>query len=159
MLAAAVVMTVLAVLAVAAAGPQPPRLALTGPAWQWVGSSTGPNGTPLVAPDPAAYTIDFAGDRTFAASADCVRVSGTYLSVPAGRAGGATNSLTLLPAPGPSPAASASCGPASLADAYLAQLASASHYAITGSQLTITLAPQGTMTFQAAPAASSTPGS
>jgi heat shock protein HslJ len=155
MFAAAVLMTAVAVLAIAILGAGPPRLALTGTTWQWTGSATDAGAAPLVVPDPAAYTVRFGRDGTFEAVADCARVSGTYSTVPAGRAGGGTNSLTLVQAP----ASPAACGAGSLAGPFLQQLESASRYTIAGSQLTITLAPRGTMTFEAAvPAASSTPG-
>lgn len=145
MLVAAVLVTAVAVLAVSVTGGLPPRLTLTGPTWQWTGSTAGAGPATLVVPDPAAYTIDFARDRTFAAGADCNRVAGTYDSVPAGRAGGATNSLLIVPGP----TTLAACGPDSLAGAFVEQLGSAARYAIDGSELTITLAPGGEMTFRA----------
>jgi hypothetical protein len=153
MLAAAVLMTAIAALAVFIAGPQPPRLGLTGPTWQWTGSTGGAT-EPIAIEDPAAYTIDFSGDRTLQAVADCATVTGTYAVVPAGRAGGSTNSLSIELAP----AAPPSCGAGSQSDVFVGQLATARSYAISGQQLTITLDPPGTMTFQAAPAAGPTPG-
>jgi heat shock protein HslJ len=155
MFAAAVLMTAVAVLGVFIAGEQPPRLVLPGTTWQWTGSTTGAGETPLVVPAPAEYTVQFSRDGTYEAAADCNQVAGTYRVVPAGRAGGSTNGLTLVPAP----ASLASCGAGSLSDLFLEQLGSASRYAIAGSQLTITLAPSGTMTFEAAiPVVSSSPG-
>jgi hypothetical protein len=141
--------------AIPVTGGLPPRLGLTGTTWQWTGSTAGPGGTPLVVTDPAAYTIRFDRDRTFVAVADCAEVSGAYGVVPAGRAGGATNGLTLEPV-GP---AAASCGADSLADTYVGQLRSASRYAIDGDELTITLASPDAMTFEAViPAATPNPG-
>jgi len=155
MFAAAVLMTAFAILAVAVAGPRPPGLALTGTVWQWTGSTTGAGESPLGVPDPAAYTVQFSRDGAFEAVADCARATGTYRTVPAGRAGGGTNALQLEAAP----ASPASCGAESLSQPFLEQLGSASRYAIAGSQLTITLAPQGTMTFGAAvPVGTSSPG-
>lgn len=154
MLAAAVLMTAIAALAVFIAGPQPPRLGLTGPTWQWTGS-TGGAAEPISIAGPAAYTIDFRGDRTLQAVADCATVAGTYAVVPAGRAGGSTNSLAIELAP----ATSSSCGAGSQADVFVGQLETARSYAISGQELTITLAPTGTMTFEAAaPDASPSPG-
>jgi hypothetical protein len=153
MLAAAVLMTVIAVLAVFIAGPQPPRLGLTGPIWQWT-ESTDSTEEPIVIADPAAYTIDFSGDRTLQAVADCATVSGTYAVVPAGRAGGSTNSLAIELAPVGPP----SCGAGSQSDVFVGQLETARGYSISGQELTITLDPPGTMTFRAAPAASPSPG-
>jgi hypothetical protein len=153
MFAAAVLMTAIAALAVVIAGPQPPRFGLTGPTWQWTGSTGGPAGTVAIA-DPAAYTIDFGGDRTLQAVADCASVPGTYAVVPAGRAGGSTNSLAIELAPAGPP----SCGAGSQADAFVGLLAAARSYAISGQELTITLEPPGTMTFRAEPTASPSPG-
>jgi heat shock protein HslJ len=156
MFAAAALMTAVAVLVVAIVGVPPPRLGLTGATWQWTGSTTRAGESPLGVPDPEAYTIRFARDWTFEAVADCNRASGTYAVVPAGRAGGSTNGLALVPAP----ASPAPCGTESLSDRFLQQLGSASHYVIVGSQLTITLYPDGQMTFEAAvPVVSSSPGS
>ena len=154
MLAAAVLMTAMAALAVFIAGPQPPRLGLTGPTWQWTGSTAGA-AEPITVTDPAAYTIDFSGDRTLQAVADCATVAGTYAVVPAGRAGGSTNSLAIELAPSGPP----SCGAGSQADVFVRQLEAARSYAISGQELTITLDPPGTMTFEAVtPDASASPG-
>jgi heat shock protein HslJ len=155
MFAAAALMTAVAVLVVAIVGLPPPRLVLTGATWLWTGSSTRAGESPLRVPDPEAYTIRFARDRTYEAVADCNRASGTYGVVPTGRAGGATNGLTLVPAP----ASLVACGAESLSGLFLQQLESAGHYVIAGSQLTIMLYPQGTMTFEAVvPVVSSSPG-
>lgn len=145
MFAAAVLMTAIAVVAVAVTGGLPPRLGLTSTTWQWTGSTTGRDAVTLQIPDPGAYTIRFTRDLTFEATADCNRVSGTYRSVAAGRAGGSTNSLTLVPGP----ATLAACGPESLSEAFVMQLGSATRYVIAGSQLTVTLAAPSTMTFEA----------
>ncbi len=145
MLAAAVLMTAIAVVAIAVTGGLPPRLGLTGITWQWTGSTAGEGEIPLVVVDPAAYTIRFDRDRTFVAVADCAEVAGAYSVLTAGRAGGAVNGLTLEPY-GP---AGASCGAESLAATYVEQLGSASRYVIDGTELTITLASRDTMTFEA----------
>ncbi len=84
MFAAAVLMTAIAVVAVAISGGLPPRLGLTSTTWQWTGSTTGRDAAPLEVPDPAAYTIRFTRDLTFEATADCNQASGTYSSVAAG---------------------------------------------------------------------------
>ena len=146
MFAAAVVMSVIAALAVCVSGGLPPRYFLAEPTWQWTASAGGEGSAPLVVDDPARYTIDFAGDRTFAARADCNEASGTYGVVPAGRAGGAANRLTMEIGS----ATRAACEPGSLSDAFLAQLAEAAFYRIEGSALTITLADGAAMTFEAA---------
>lgn len=155
MFAAAVLMTAIAVLAIFIAGDQPPRLRLTDPTWQWTGWTTRASEAPLAVQDPALYTIQFGRDGTFAAVADCSQVTGTYGVLPAGRAGGGRDSLSISPAP----ASPTSCGAESLAELFVEQLDSANNYFVNGTQLTITLAPTGTMTFEAAaPDASPSPG-
>ncbi len=153
--AATVLVAIVAVLVIAFVPAPPPQLGLTGATWQWTGSTTPAGSTPLVVPNPGAYTIRFARDGTFEAVADCNRLSGTYSRLPPGRVAGGTNSLALVPAP----ASVAPCGAASLSDQFLVQLGSVSHYVVQDEQLTITLAPPGTMTFEAAlPVASPSPG-
>ncbi len=155
MFAAAVLMAAIAVLAIFIAGEQPPRLRLTDPTWQWTDWTTSAAEAPLAVADPAQYTIQFGRDWTFAAGADCSLVAGAYGVVPAGRAGGARSSLSISPAS----ASPASCGAESLADLFVELLDSSNNYVIKGSQLTITLFPKGTMTFEAAaPLASPSPG-
>jgi hypothetical protein len=155
MFVATVLVTAIAVVAIAVSGGPPPRLALAGITWLWTGSTASQGGFPLVVPDPAAYTIRFDGDRGFVAVADCDEATGIYSVIPAGRAGGGTNRLTLVTdAP-----AVASCGAESLAVTFMQQLGSASRYVIAGDELTITLASRGEMTFEAViPAASPTQG-
>jgi heat shock protein HslJ len=144
--AAAVLMTAVALVAVAISGGSAPRLTLTGQTWHWTGLHDTVPGEALVVTDPAAYAITFRRDRTFEAVADCNRVAGEYDSVPAGRAGGATNSL-MIDAGQPTTAA---CDPGSLDVVFLANLEAARRYAIDGSTLTIALDPRGAMTFEAA---------
>jgi hypothetical protein len=155
MFVAAVLMTAVAVLALAIEGPRPPHLILTGTAWQWAGSEPGAGEAPIAVPDPAKYAVQFMRNGTFRAVADCNQVSGTYTTVPAGRSGGGgSNSLTLVPAPAPV----APCGAGSLSAEFLRQIEAAAGYWIAGSQLRITLAPHGDMTFSAAgPAATAAP--
>lgn len=142
---AAVAMTAIAAFAVWVTGGLAPRYFLVEPTWQWTGSTGSAAGTLEVA-DPARYTIDFAADRTFAATADCNQAAGTYGVLPAGRAGGAANRLTLALGP----VTTAACEPGSLSDEYLAELGSAAFYRIEGARLTITLSDGGAMTFEAA---------
>ncbi len=141
------------VLAVALAPPRPPGSILTGVTWQWTAATAGSPGAPLAVPDPSKYTIEFTSASTFRATADCVTVSGTYVSVPPGRTGLSSNGLTLRPDPyGP-----ATCGPGSLADPFLEGLWSASRYEIVDSTLTISLSPRGAMTFEAGGPAANAP--
>ncbi|MCU0477390.1 MAG: META domain-containing protein [Chloroflexi bacterium] len=143
-------------LAVALAQPRPPGSILTGVTWQWTGATAGPAEAPLVVADPSKYTIEFTSASTFRATADCVTVSGTYVSVPPGRTGLSSTGLRLRPDPhGP-----AACGPGSLADPFLEGLWTASRYVIADTTLTISLSPRGTMTFEAGgPAANAPSGS
>lgn len=150
-LVAAVVMTAIAMFAVWVTGGLPPRYFLVQPTWQWTGSTGGAAGTIEVV-EPARYTIDFAGDRTFAATADCNQAGGTYSVLTAGRAGGSANRLTIALGP----LTAAACEPGSLSDAFLGQLGSSAFYRIDGALLTITLGDGGAMTFEAA---SGPPGS
>lgn len=142
---AAVVMTLIAVVAVWVSGGLPPRYFLAEPTWQWTGSTGGAAGTVEVV-EPARYTIDFAGDWTFAATADCNQAAGTYSVLTAGRAGGSANRLTITLGP----VTAAACEPGSLSETFLGQLGAAGFYRIEGARLTVTLADGGTMTFEAA---------
>ena len=146
-----VAVVVVMLLAVAFAPPRPPGSVLTGTTWQWTGATTGSADVPLVVPDPADYTIEFMTDFTFRATADCITVSGTYVRVLAGRTGLPRTGLRLRP----DPYSPASCGPASLSDAFLEGLRSAGSYVITDSRLMISSSSGGTMTFEVGgPAAS-----
>ena len=87
MFAAAVLMTAIALLAIFIAGPQPPRLRLTDPTWQWTAWTTRAGEAPLAVPDPTAYTIQFRRDGTFEAAADCNQVDRDVRREP-GREGG-----------------------------------------------------------------------
>lgn len=87
------------------------------------------------------YTVTFAADLTFSAKADCNNLSGTYTTPDPAAASGA---LAILPGP----MTSAACPAGSLADLYVLGLSNAASYAIANSQLTITLADQGTLVFK-----------
>jgi hypothetical protein len=139
-----VAVLMIVVLAVAFAPPRPPGSILTGTTWQWTAATTGPAEVPLGVPDPSKYTIEFRSDRTFRATSDCNTVSGTYVSVSAGRTGLSSTGLRLRP----DPYSLASCGPDSVSDAFLRGLWSAARYVITDSKLVILRSTQGTMTFE-----------
>ena len=91
------------------------------------------------AADQANYTIEFKADGTFAAKADCNQVSGTYTTTP-------TGGLTIVLGP----STMAACPPESLAPQYVTGLGNAASYAISGSDLTITLKDEGTLVFTSA---------
>jgi heat shock protein HslJ len=107
---------------------------LTGKAWQWSASTTTAPASQSVVPDPSSYTIEFKGDGTFEAKADCNQVSGNYTT--------SGSSLTIVPGP----STLVACADDSLADLYLAGLAATQSYAIVSDQLVLTTS-DGTMTF------------
>lgn len=148
-----VALSVTVALAVAMAPPRPPGSVLVGTTWQWTAATTGAAHVSVVVPDPASYTIEFAPDGTFRATADCTTVSGTYARILPGRLPQSSTGLRLRPdayRPG-------SCGPDSLSDTFLEGLWSAAGYAIADSTLTILGATPGWMTFEVGgPAASPT---
>jgi len=87
----------------------------------------------------ADYTIAFAADGTAQIKADCNSVGATYTTT-------GDNGITI--ALGPSTLVA--CPEGSMSDQYLAGLANASTYAVSGSGLTITLKDEGTLEFVAA---------
>ena len=114
---------------------------ITGPTWHLISLTT--NTPQLAAPVPAEarqnYTITFNDDGTFNAKADCNQVAGTYTIE-----GNAQISIA------PGPTTLVACPEGSLGDAYVAALAQAATFTTTSDQLTLTLADDGTLTFQAA---------
>jgi heat shock protein HslJ len=112
--------------------------ALTGKTWQWTASTTVAPASQSVVPDPENYTITFNTDGTFSAKADCNQVAGTYT----------VNGSELTIAAGPSTLAF--CPEESLDVLYLEGLANTVTYSVTGEEMTLTLADDGTMQFDAA---------
>ena len=114
---------------------------ITGPTWHLISLTT--NTPPRAAPVPEEtrenYTITFNDDGTFSAKADCNQVAGTYTI---------TGNAQISIAPGPSTLAA--CPEGSLGDAYVAALGQAATFTTTSDQLTLTLADDGTLAFQAA---------
>jgi len=105
--------------------------------WEWTASTTKTPASQTVVPDPQNYTITFMASGTYQAKADCNSSTGTWATTDAGDLQLKAGPSTLV-----------ACGEGSLYQAFLSQLSLASRYAITGSQLTITLADEGTMTFR-----------
>jgi heat shock protein HslJ len=111
----------------------------TAPAWQWA-----------VPPgEQSKYTIAFASDDTFSATADCNQVAGVYKT-------SGSDGLSLQPGP----STLAYCGDGSLGDLYVHSLSTTTSYKIANGELTLTRA-NGTLSFtskkptaSAAPAAS-----
>ena len=111
---------------------------LTGKTWQWTGSTTKVPASQSVVPDPENYTISFNTDGTFAAKADCNQVSGEYTS--------SGSDLTITPGP----TTLMACPEGSLDGLFLEGLGTAATFTISGTDLTITDANEGTMQFVAA---------
>jgi len=93
----------------------------------------------IPAADQSKYAITFNTDGTFNATADCNQVSGSYKT-------SGSNGLTITAGP----STLAFCGETSFGQQYVAGLSQAASYTVAGSDLTITLADGGTMTFVAA---------
>lgn len=89
----------------------------------------------------AKYTVTFAEDGTFKATADCNTVTGTYTS---GDPMSASGNLTITPGP----STLVYCGDESLSDLYVLALSNAASYAVADGQLTITLADDGTLGYR-----------
>ena len=114
---------------------------ITGPTWRLVSITTERPAFQGIVPAEAVvnYTITFNDDGTFAAKADCNQVSGTYTIQD-------KSVLTIVPGP----STLAFCGEDSLGDEYVAALAQAGSYSISGNQLNITLLDNGTLNFASA---------
>ncbi len=93
----------------------------------------------IPAADQSKYAITFKDDGTFAATADCNQVSGSYKT-------SGSNGLTITPGA----STMAFCGEASFGTQFVEGLSKAASYTVSGNDMTITLTDQGTMTFVAA---------
>jgi heat shock protein HslJ len=109
---------------------------LAGKTWQWTASTTKVPASQSVVPDPENYTIVFNADGTFSARADCNQLGGNYTTTDSG-------GITITPGP----MTLALCSDESLDALYVAGLGQGQSYAISGDQLTLTLAEEATMTF------------
>jgi heat shock protein HslJ len=112
---------------------------LTGKNWQLTALTTKVPAFQGVIPaaDQAKYTIEFKSDGTFAATADCNQVAGTYT---------ATSSGGLTIKPGPSTLAA--CPEGSLGPQYVTALGMAKSYATANAELMITLTDEGTLQYK-----------
>lgn len=88
---------------------------LVGPVWAW-GQSEMSDNTFWEPADPASYTVQFSADEWVSIQADCNQVGGSYT------VDGSSLAITL------GPSTMAACGPGSIADQFLAQLAVAASY-------------------------------
>jgi len=91
------------------------------------------------AADQANYTITFTDATNAQIKADCNSVGATYTTA-------ANNAITITLGP----STLVACPQGSMADQFLAGLTNASTYAISGSDLTLTLKDEGTLQFVAA---------
>jgi heat shock protein HslJ len=112
---------------------------LTGKNWQLTALTTKVPAFQGVVPaaDQAKYTIEFKSDGTFAATADCNQVAGTYT---------ATSSGGLTIKPGTS--TMAACPEGSLGPQYVTALGMVESYAIANAELMITLSDEGTLQYK-----------
>jgi heat shock protein HslJ len=112
---------------------------LTGKNWQLTALTTKVPAFQGVIPaaDQAKYTIEFKSDGTFAATADCNQVAGTYTTTSSG-------GLTIKPGP----STLAACPEGSMGPQYVAALGLAKSYAIANGELTITLTDEGTLQYK-----------
>jgi heat shock protein HslJ len=123
----------------AGATTAPSGTGLTGKTWQLTAITEKVPAFQGVVPaaDQANYTIEFKADGTYSAKADCNMVSGTYTTTSSG-------GLTIVLGP----STLVACPEGSLGSQYVAGLGNAASYAITDSQLTITLKDGGTLAYK-----------
>lgn len=109
-----------------------------GTSWEWVSMKENVPPAQSVVPNPSSYTITFNDDGTFTSQVDCNQVSGSYT---------ASNGQISI-APGPS--TMAECGPESLYNIFLANLATVDGYSLQGNNLSLTFgAGAGELMFKA----------
>lgn len=114
-----------------------PAGGITDATWQWTSMKESSPPAQSVVPDPARYTITFKNDGTFEAKVDCNQVSGTYSAVDGG--------FRIVPGP----STMAECGPESLYNTFLANLAAVDGYTLQGDLLTFSFgAGAGEMAFK-----------
>ena len=116
---------------------------LTGKQWQLVAITEQVPAFQGVVPEPdqAKYTIEFADDGTFSATADCNSVAGDYETDDPTASSGAI-SIT------PGPTTLVFCAEGSLGDLFVIGLSNAVAYSIDAGALTITLGNGGTLEFK-----------
>jgi heat shock protein HslJ len=121
------------------ASPSP--AAGTTPVGTWAWQSTQPaSGSPVVAADPARYTVTFQADGSLQVRADCNQILGTYT----------VSGSSLMVQLGPSTLVA--CPPDSQADDFVAGLNQVASYSFDSGMLTLTLTSGGQMHFAAMPA-------
>ena len=119
--------------------PSADGIDLTGKSWQLTAITTKVPAFQGVIPsaDQSKYTIEFKSDGTFAATADCNQVAGTYTSTSSG-------DLTIKPGP----STMAACPEGSMGPQYVTALGMAKSYTGGNGELTITLTDEGTLQYK-----------
>jgi heat shock protein HslJ len=114
---------------------------LTGKTWQLTSITEKVPAFQGVVPadQQASYTIAFNSDGTYSAKADCNTVNGSYTTTSDGGITIKPGASTLM-----------ACPEGSMSDQFIAGLAAAKSYKVSGSELTLTLADEGTLVFAAA---------
>ena len=119
---------ILVVLVLAACGSSGSSNKLLNTTWQWISLKEAEPASQSVVPNPENYTIVFKEDGSFAATADCNKVSGSY------KLDGSKLSIM------PGPSTMAECGPDSLSDMYVGLLAQVTSYELDGETLILVTA-------------------
>jgi heat shock protein HslJ len=130
-----IVLLAIAMVAVSAAACGSSTGDLTGKTWQWNAATTKAPASQSVVPNPADYTIMFNTDGSYNGKADCNQINGQYT----------TNGSSITIKPGAT--TMAFCGDASLDTMFIAGLGSATTWAVSSGNLTLTNAAGDTMTF------------
>lgn len=122
---------------------QPTGPDLTGRAWQLTAFTlvTPPFQGQVPQAKRESYTVEFRGDGTFTARADCNTVHGAYSTADPTTSGG---SLSLSPGP----ATIVACEEGSYGDLYLTGLANASTFTLEGGRLTLMLVDAGILQYR-----------
>jgi heat shock protein HslJ len=137
----ALVLAALVAVAVVVAACSGSSSGLTGKTWQLTGITEKAPAFQGVVPanQQGNYTIAFKDGGQAEIKADCNNVGATYTT-------GSNNAITITLGPSTLMA----CPEGSMADQYLAGLAAAKTYAVSGNELTLTLNDEGTLQFTAA---------
>lgn len=99
---------------------------IQGTSWEWTAMKETAPASQSVVPNPASYIITFNNDGTMTGQADCNKFTGIY-SAANGQAGLQFGPTTM-----------AECGPESLYNIFLGNLASVDGYRLQGNELTLT---------------------
>jgi heat shock protein HslJ len=122
--------------------PPSPGADLIGTSWQLAAYTTREpqSGAEIPAAERSKYTVAFAADSTFSATADCNTVIGQWAAT-------ADGGLSIVPGP----STIVLCPEGSHGDLYVLALTNSASYAIADQRLTITLRDGGTLVFEPTP--------